>query len=66
MKVYVDKDICIGCGLCPTIGPDVFRMNDDIGKAEAISNDISSDLEDQAKEGEENCPVGAIAVNNEL
>lgn len=62
MKVYVDKDLCIGCGLCPSIGPDVFKMDDDTGKAEAISNDISSDLEDQARGGEENCPVEAIAT----
>ena len=65
MKVYVDKDICIGCGLCPTIGPDVFRMNDDLGKAEVISNNISSDLEDTAKEAEDNCPVGAIAITSD-
>jgi ferredoxin len=65
MKAYVDKDLCIGCGLCPSICPDVFQMNDDLGKAEVISNDISADLEETAKEAEDNCPVGAISVNNE-
>lgn len=35
MKVYVDKDTCIGCGVCEGICPDVFKMTDD-GKAEAI------------------------------
>ena len=62
MRVYVDKELCISCGLCPSVGPDIFMMNDDTGKAEAISNDISSDLENQAKEGEESCPVEAITT----
>ncbi|MBU3804700.1 MAG: ferredoxin, partial [Candidatus Cellulosilyticum pullistercoris] len=29
MKAFVDKDTCIGCGLCPSICPDVFAMDDD-------------------------------------
>ena len=62
MKVYVDKELCIGCGLCPSIGPGVFRMNDDTGKAEVISGDVPSDFEEQAKEGEDNCPVNAITA----
>ena len=34
MKVSVDQEGCIGCGLCVGIEPGVFFMNDD-GKAEA-------------------------------
>ena len=29
MKAYVDHDLCIGCGLCAGIEPNVFQMNDD-------------------------------------
>jgi len=61
MKAHVDKDTCIGCGLCPSICPDVFSMNDD-GKAVAIEGDVPSEHEDGAKEGEESCPVNAIEV----
>ena len=32
MKANVDKDTCIGCGLCPSICEAVFEMDDD-GKA---------------------------------
>ncbi|QAT39616.1 ferredoxin [Clostridium sp. JN-9] len=61
MKAFVDKDTCIGCGLCPTIESDVFSMDDD-GKAVAIPEELKDDLISGAKEAEENCPVNAIHV----
>lgn len=61
MKSYVDKDTCIGCGLCPTICPQVFEMDDD-GKAVAADEEISETLIDSAREAEESCPVAAITV----
>lgn len=27
MKAVVDKETCIGCGLCPSICPEVFSMD---------------------------------------
>jgi len=59
MKVHVDKDICIGCGLCPSIAGDVFEMDDD-GKAKAIVDEVPEGSEDVAKEAVESCPVSAI------
>ncbi len=35
MRAYVDHELCIGCGLCTSIAPDVFAMNAD-GKAEGV------------------------------
>lgn len=61
MKAHVDKDTCIGCGLCTSICPEVFSMDDD-GKAVAISGDVPTDNQDAAKEAEESCPVSAITV----
>lgn len=59
MKTSISQDTCIGCGLCPSIAPDLYEMGDD-GKAHAISQDVPSGLEDAAKEAEESCPVNAI------
>ncbi|MCX7884040.1 MAG: ferredoxin [Caloramator sp.] len=59
MKVKVDQDVCIGCGLCPSIAPEVFEMRDD-GKAHVISDAVPEDDEDSAKEAEGSCPVNAI------
>jgi len=61
MKPIVDKDTCIACGLCPSICPECFDMQDD-GKAGAIVEDVPDGSEDSAKEAEESCPVDAIVI----
>ena len=61
MKGFVDKDTCIGCGLCEGICPKVFKMDDD-GKASGSDNVILETLVESAKDAEEQCPVVAIIV----
>ena len=61
MKANVDKDTCIGCGLCPTIAPEVFDMEDD-GKAHTIVEEVPENSKEAAKEAEGSCPVAAISV----
>jgi len=61
MKAYVDKDTCIGCGLCPEVCPEIFQMDDD-GKAVASPDEVAENLITSAKEAEEQCPVSAISV----
>lgn len=62
MKAKVDKDTCIGCGLCPSLCPEVFSMDDD-GKAVAISGEVPEGEQDASKEAEESCPVDAISID---
>ncbi|AOR22305.1 ferredoxin [Clostridium taeniosporum] len=61
MKANVDKDTCIGCGLCPSICPECFDMQDD-EKAGVIIDEVPSGAQDSAKEAETSCPVNAISV----
>ncbi|MDN5359494.1 MAG: ferredoxin [Thermotogaceae bacterium] len=46
-KVTVDKDTCIGCGVCESLCPEVFKMADD-GKAEAITPETDESCAEDA------------------
>lgn len=59
MNARVDKETCIGCGLCTSICSKVFEMDDD-GKATVIVSPVPSDCENDAKDAESSCPVNAI------
>ncbi|MFH5836809.1 ferredoxin [Proteiniclasticum sp. C24MP] len=61
MKAFVDQDLCIGCGVCPSVAPSIFDMNDD-GKAYVIVDEVPAGEEDLAEEAVESCPVAAITV----
>jgi ferredoxin len=62
MKACVDKDSCIGCGLCAGICPKIFFMDDD-GKAKAVEGSIEDSLIEEARDTACQCPVGAIEVD---
>ncbi len=60
MKAVVVEDLCIGCGMCESICPEVFQMNDD-GIAEVIG-EVTADLEESAVEAKDACPTEAIVI----
>ena len=45
MKVKVDKDLCIGCGACQALVPDVFEIGDD-GLAEVKVSEVNDNLKE--------------------
>ena len=57
MKVKIDKEVCIGCGSCKALCPDVFEIEN--GKAVAKEKETDKDC---AKEAAQNCPVDAIKI----
>ncbi|HOO33772.1 MAG TPA: ferredoxin [Thermotogota bacterium] len=57
-KVTLDKDTCIGCGVCESLCDEVFKMADD-GKAEVIAAETDSSC---AEDAASSCPVNAITV----
>lgn len=60
MKVKVDKNLCIGCGACQAIVPEVFELEDD-GLAKAIDGEINDDLKEEVTDALEGCPTSAIS-----
>lgn len=61
MKASVDRDTCISCGLCASICPNVFEMDDE-QIAIVIVDTIAPEDEAGAQEAAEQCPVGAITI----
>ena len=60
MKAIVDKDACVGCGLCANMCSEVFAMDGD--KAVVIGNSVPEAVADSAKEAASSCPVEAIKI----
>ncbi len=58
MKVTI-TDECTGCGVCETIAPDVFVVEDE--KAIVNADEIAGN-EDEIKEAAEECPDEAIKI----
>lgn len=56
-KPKVDQSLCIGCGLCASLCPDVFELRED-GKSGVKNPSGECNLEEVV----ESCPVGAISL----
>jgi len=61
LKASVNKNACIGCGICIDICPTVFEF-DPQGLSESITTYITPATEHSAKAAAEACPTNAIIV----
>ena len=60
MKLRINKDSCISCGLCTSICGDIFEIESD-GKAGVIRNPENDSEITLAREAIGSCPVNAIS-----
>ena len=60
MKAYVDQETCTGCGLCPDICPEVFRLEGD--KAHVYVDTVPQEVEERCRDAALQCPVEAISI----
>lgn len=61
MQAYVDPDLCIACGDCIEICPEVFTWNDE-GLSEAVVDEVPEEMEEECHEAADSCPTEAIAL----
>ncbi len=59
MKLEVNQDVCIGCGACHAVCPEVFDINGE-GFAETIVDTVAEKDKESAIDAKEGCPVFAI------
>ncbi|MBC7342755.1 MAG: ferredoxin [Clostridia bacterium] len=59
MQVTVDQDLCIACGDCIDVCPEVFDWNEE-GLSHVIVDTVPEDVEDECREAVESCPTEAI------
>lgn len=61
MKAIVDREMCMGCGVCVDFCPEVFEMDDeDIAKV--IVEVVPPEAEDSCRDAAEGCPEEAIII----
>ncbi|MBL7077554.1 MAG: ferredoxin [Kiritimatiellae bacterium] len=63
MKAIVNEAECVGCGLCVDACPEVFEMNEE-NIAEVIADPVPPEAEESCREAAENCPTGAISLED--
>lgn len=60
MAVVIDQEVCIGCGVCESVYPDLFELGAD-GKA-SVKN-LSNYDKALAQDAASQCPVNCITVD---
>jgi ferredoxin len=61
LKVWVDREVCVGNAMCESFAPHVFRL-DENRQSEAV--DPNGDSVEKILQAAENCPVSAIFVED--
>jgi ferredoxin len=56
-KPKVNEELCIGCGTCESICPNVFKVEN--GKSQVISEDCENC---DCQSAVDSCPVSAISL----
>lgn len=60
-RVHVDRELCIGAGLCVLAAPEVFDQGDD-GLVVVLVDDALDDPDDAVREAARRCPSGALTL----
>lgn len=59
-QIYINKQACIGCGICVTEAPEYFKLEDK--KAVNTKEFINPEDDKDVLEAKEKCPVNAIEI----
>lgn len=60
-RAIVDRSLCIGCGLCAEVCPQVFEMGDD-NIAQVKTDPVPPEAEEGCRQAADQCPGSAIQI----
>jgi ferredoxin len=61
VKVAVDFNKCTGLGICESLAPDLFEVNDE-GELVLLKEDITDDELQSVEEAVAGCPTEALRI----
>jgi ferredoxin len=64
MRVIVDQELCMGCGVCESIAPEIFLLGDEL-HAKVIMDQIPEKYRFSVEEAIAECPEVAITLIEE-
>ncbi|MFF8467266.1 ferredoxin [Streptomyces griseus] len=65
MGVWVDRERCVGAGMCALTAPDVFTQDDD-GFSEMLPGSTAGTGDHpRVREAVRACPVGAVSLTDD-
>ncbi|HWD05788.1 MAG TPA: ferredoxin [Amycolatopsis sp.] len=64
MKITVDRSKCTALGICESVAPDLFEVQDD-GSLTIIDDRPGAEFRQAALDAVEGCPTGALLVEED-
>ena len=62
-KIVINKDACIGCGLCVSTHPE-YLVFDEMGQAEPVGKEVDPNDKAALLETVEHCPTEAFLIED--
>jgi ferredoxin len=63
MRLQVERDRCVGAGMCNLAAPEVFDQDDEEGQVILLDAAPPEDLHPVVREAVATCPSGAISMS---
>lgn len=63
MKVVVDRDRCTGLGICESLAPVFFEVDED-SQLMLLKEDVSTAEQQEIEEAVAGCPTQALRITN--
>lgn len=62
MQIKIDKELCVGCGLCENTCPEVFKVTNNISEVQEDALTGTVEQNQLIQQASDECPVMAIEV----